>query len=61
MRQETRESLKEVARILQKVGRLTDTIARWGGEEFMLIARNGRAKAHILAEVDSSCFSRAHL
>ena len=43
--------LKEVARILQKVGRLTDTIARWGGEEFMLIARNtGRAKAHILAE-----------
>ena len=34
-----------------KGGALTDTIARWGGEEFILIARNtGRAKAHILAE-----------
>ena len=53
---------QEVNKILQKVGRLTDTIARWGGEEFILIARNtGRAKAHILAERIRQAFSRAYV
>lgn len=32
------EVLKQFAKILKKSARITDTIGRWGGEEFMIIA-----------------------
>ena len=43
--------LQEVAQILKQATRDTDTIVRWGGEEFLLVARNAaRADATILIE-----------
>lgn len=32
--------LQKVARLLEEVGRTSDTITRWGGEEFLLVGRN---------------------
>lgn len=43
--------LKEIAVILRSLTRETDTVIRWGGEEFLIIARNAsRHDASILAE-----------
>jgi diguanylate cyclase (GGDEF)-like protein/PAS domain S-box-containing protein len=43
--------LRQVAQILQLASRGTDTVARMGGEEFLIVARQtARADAHILAE-----------
>ncbi|HEX7637334.1 MAG TPA: diguanylate cyclase, partial [Burkholderiaceae bacterium] len=43
--------LKEVARRLQQVARKTDHLVRWGGEEFLLVARDThRSLAPLIAE-----------
>ena len=43
--------LEAVARTLTRAARETDGIIRWGGEEFLVVARNTtRAEAHLLAE-----------
>jgi diguanylate cyclase (GGDEF)-like protein len=43
--------LKEAAQVLRGASRLADTLVRWGGEEFLLVAkRMDREKAHLIAE-----------
>ncbi len=43
--------LQQLAEILRKATRDTDTVVRWGGEEFLVVARNAnRKEAAILAE-----------
>ncbi len=43
--------LAQVAHVLRKAARETDGVIRWGGEEFLVMARNStRAEAPILAE-----------
>jgi len=43
-------ALELAARALRKAARETDAIIRWGGEEFLVMARNSsRAEAHLLA------------
>jgi diguanylate cyclase (GGDEF)-like protein len=43
--------LKQIAGILRKLTRESDTVIRWGGEEFLILARNAsRHDAPILAE-----------
>jgi diguanylate cyclase (GGDEF)-like protein len=43
--------LQQVAAILQRTTRESDIVARWGGEEFLVVARNtARADARILPE-----------
>lgn len=43
--------LKQVAEILQGATRDTDTVVRWGGEEFLIVARNAaRRDAVVLVE-----------
>ena len=43
--------LQEVAQILRRATRDSDTIVRWGGEEFLIVARNAaREEATILME-----------
>ncbi len=43
--------LQQFSEILRAVTRSTDTVARWGGEEFLIVARNAaRADAAILVE-----------
>ncbi len=43
--------LQQLADILRAATRDTDTIVRWGGEEFLIVARNAsRAEALVLAE-----------
>ena len=36
--------LQQVARLLERVGRTSDTATRWGGEEFLLVGRNLKPK-----------------
>jgi len=43
--------LKQVAEILLKVARVSDTMIRWGGEEFLVVAKKSdRNFAHLMAE-----------
>ena len=43
--------LQQVASIIREKTRDTDTVVRWGGEEFLVVARNAaREDAHLLAE-----------
>jgi len=43
--------LKQVSEILQSATRDTDTVVRWGGEEFLIVARNAARKdAMVLVE-----------
>jgi len=43
--------LQETAQLLRGVSRTSDTLVRWGGEEFLLVAkRSDREKAHQIAE-----------
>src|SRR5690348_13575550 len=43
--------LQQVATILQEATRDTDTVVRWGGEEFLVVARNAARKdAVVLVE-----------
>jgi diguanylate cyclase (GGDEF)-like protein len=43
--------LQQVAEILRKATRDSDTVVRWGGEEFLVVARNAaRRESGILAE-----------
>uniref|UniRef100_UPI004048D985 diguanylate cyclase n=1 Tax=Aliarcobacter sp. TaxID=2321116 RepID=UPI004048D985 len=43
--------LKEIAKILKEYSRITDTVGRWGGEEFVVICENTNLEqAKILAE-----------
>lgn len=43
--------LRQVAEIIQEKTRDTDTVVRWGGEEFLVVARNAaRIDSHLLAE-----------
>ncbi|MFM9012834.1 MAG: GGDEF domain-containing protein, partial [Gemmatimonadota bacterium] len=43
--------LRGVARLLQQRGRLSDTVGRWGGEEFVLVCPGTTLlEAHALAE-----------
>lgn len=43
--------LQQVAEILRAATRDSDTVVRWGGEEFLVVARNAsRAEATVLAE-----------
>jgi len=43
--------LQQVASIIREKTRDTDTVVRWGGEEFLVVARNAaRSDAHLLAE-----------
>jgi len=43
--------LQETAQLLREVCRTSDTLVRWGGEEFLLVAkRSDREKAHLIAE-----------
>ncbi len=43
--------LRETAQLLRTVSRTSDTLVRWGGEEFLLVAkRSDRAQAHLIAE-----------
>ena len=43
--------LQETAKLLREVCRTSDTLVRWGGEEFLLVAkRSDREKAHLIAE-----------
>jgi diguanylate cyclase (GGDEF)-like protein len=41
----------ETAQVLRAASRTADTLVRWGGEEFILVAkRTDREKAHLIAE-----------
>ncbi len=43
--------LKQVATVLQSAVRDADTVARWGGEEFLVVMRNAsRTEGHVIAE-----------
>lgn len=43
--------LVETAQLLRRSSRTSDTLVRWGGEEFLLVAkRSDREKAHLIAE-----------
>ncbi len=43
--------LVQIAALLRTAVRDTDTVARWGGEEFLLVMRNScRAEGHVIAE-----------
>jgi len=43
--------LQETAQLLRTVSRTSDTLVRWGGEEFLLVAkRSDREKAHQIAD-----------
>lgn len=43
--------LQQVAEIIRQCTRDTDTVVRWGGEEFLIVARNAaRLDSHLLAE-----------
>ncbi len=43
--------LQQVAEIIRDKTRDTDTVVRWGGEEFLVVARNAaRFESHLLAE-----------
>jgi len=43
--------LLEAAKLLRGVSRTSDTLVRWGGEEFLLVAkRSDREKAYLIAE-----------
>jgi len=43
--------IMETARVLRTASRTADTLVRWGGEEFLLVAkRTDRTKAHLIAE-----------
>lgn len=43
--------LQQVAALIRGAVRDTDTVVRWGGEEFLVIGRNtSRSEAHVLAE-----------
>jgi len=45
------QMIQETARTLKSVCRTADTLVRWGGEEFILVARRSdREKAHLIAE-----------
>jgi len=45
------QMILETARALRNVCRTADTLVRWGGEEFILVARRSdREKAHLIAE-----------
>jgi diguanylate cyclase (GGDEF)-like protein len=44
------EVLRSVAHAIASCGRSTDTIARWGGEEFIAILPTGVEGAHMFAE-----------
>jgi len=51
--------LQQVSGILKAAGRLTDSVVRWGGEEFLLIARNtGPDSAPVLARRIRQAFKR---
>jgi diguanylate cyclase (GGDEF)-like protein len=43
--------LQETAKVLRTISRTSDTLVRWGGEEFLLVAkRSDREKATLIAE-----------
>jgi len=43
--------IQETAQVLRAASRTADTLVRWGGEEFLLVAkRSDREKAHLIAE-----------
>jgi diguanylate cyclase (GGDEF)-like protein len=43
--------IMETAQVLRGASRTADTLVRWGGEEFLLVAkRSDREKAHLIAE-----------
>ncbi len=44
------EFLRRVAAILGKATRVTDTLARWGGEEFIILIEGNDEGAHIVLE-----------
>ncbi|MDP2876072.1 MAG: diguanylate cyclase, partial [Holophaga sp.] len=52
--------LQQVAELIRRATRNTDTVVRWGGEEFLVVARNAcRKEANILAE-RIRCFVEDH-
>jgi len=52
--------LQQVAELIRRATRNTDTVVRWGGEEFLVVARNAcRKEANIMAE-RIRCFVAEH-
>ncbi|MFL6659134.1 MAG: diguanylate cyclase [Massilia sp.] len=51
--------LQQVAEVMRSACRASDVVVRWGGEEFLIIARNiDRDQAHLLAQQVCDCVRR---